>query len=362
MTSAKEQAAAAVETVKASHPVRAYNRYSEVRGNVLAGGIAYFAFFSLFPALAVGLSFLGSTLRGQPELVQGIVDGVNSYLPGLLHPGTSSGVDQPGIYVDDWLRRDVLGVVASVGLVTLLITGLGWMDALRQSVRAVFGDDAGGGNVVVLKLYDVAVFLVIGLGLLVSVLSVVASTAAADFVLGLFGAERSPVGRALLRGLGIFVPLVVDTALFLAVFRLLPGADVPLRDLFSGAVIGGVGLGILKQIGTQVASRSADNPFLQAAASLVVILVLMNLIGRLTLFAAAWAATNAEEHGTLHAEPETRTFNGAHPVPPPARPHDHATLAAGLLLGAVGTSAVLGARRAAGLAAGALVTVLRGRR
>ncbi|WP_345712057.1 YihY/virulence factor BrkB family protein, partial [Kineococcus glutinatus] len=273
--SALQQAGAAVETVKRSHPVRAYTRYSAARGNVLAGGIAYFGFFSLFPALAVGLSLLGTFLRGNSEVRDRIIDGVNSYVPGLLHRGTASGLQQPGIYVDDWLGTDVLRVVGSLGLVTLVFTGLGWMDALRQSVRAVFGEPDAGGNVVVVKVYDLAVMLVIGCGVVVSVLSVVAGSAAADFVLDHLGLGGSTTSRVVLGALGIVVPLVVDTATYLAVFRLLPGADVPLRDLLSGAVVGGVGLGVLKQVGTQVAARSADNPFLQAAASLVVILVLL---------------------------------------------------------------------------------------
>ncbi|WP_245886500.1 YihY/virulence factor BrkB family protein [Kineococcus xinjiangensis] len=355
----KERVAAVVAAVKGSHPMRTYDRYTSVRGNVLAGGIAYFAFFSLFPALAVGLSILGTLLRGRDELIERIVEGVNSYVPGLLHPGSASGVDQPGIYVQDWLSSDVLGVVASVGVVTLLVSGLGWMDALRQSVRAVFGDEDAGGNIVVVKIYDLGVLIVIGLGVVVSVLSVVASVAATDFLLAQVDLDHSAVSYVLLRGLGIVVPLVVDTAMFVAVFRLMPGADVPLRDLLSGAVVGGVGLGILKQVGTLVASRSAENPFLKAAAGIVVILILMNLIGRLVLFAAAWAAEHAEDRGTLHphaaaedgaeAEPE-RVFAGAHRTPRPRRGllADPVTYAGALFLGALGTGAALAARKATG--------------
>ena len=33
--------------------MRAWRRYSDARGNLLAGGVTYFAFFSIFPAVAL---------------------------------------------------------------------------------------------------------------------------------------------------------------------------------------------------------------------------------------------------------------------------------------------------------------------
>ncbi len=41
---------ARLEPLRRTLPWRAWARYNAVRGNVLAGGVAYFAFFSLFPA------------------------------------------------------------------------------------------------------------------------------------------------------------------------------------------------------------------------------------------------------------------------------------------------------------------------
>ncbi|WP_432498618.1 YihY/virulence factor BrkB family protein [Kineococcus gypseus] len=340
---------------RASHPGRAYQRYSDARGNVLAGGIAYFAFFSIFPALAVGLMVLGFTMRGFPEVrdavVSTLVDGAGDYLPGLVHAGTRpGGVQAPGIWIGDYLDRTslTLGLVLSLG--TLLFTGLGWIDGMRQGIRAAFGEDARAGNPVLLKLRDLVVLLVIGTGVALSVSAVVLTNGAGRWLLGLFGVQGTTAGEWLLAAAGAAVALVIDTCTFLAVFRVLPGADVPLRHLLSGAVIGGVGIGLLKQFGIRFARGSAQgNEFLGAAASVVVLLVLMNLVGRLVLLAAAWAATVAEDAGTLleRVVADYRVPLGPLPADHPSEAGRRGRGRSALATGALGAGALLALRRAA---------------
>ena len=42
-----------------THLWRAWSRYSEARGGLLAGGVTYFAFFSLFPVIALAFTVFG---------------------------------------------------------------------------------------------------------------------------------------------------------------------------------------------------------------------------------------------------------------------------------------------------------------
>ena len=44
------------------------------RGGLLAGGIAYFAFFSVFPALTLGFAIFGFVLRGHLGLFHDVVE------------------------------------------------------------------------------------------------------------------------------------------------------------------------------------------------------------------------------------------------------------------------------------------------
>ena len=353
MSGAVEQAKNAVSTVQRSFPVRVYQRYGAARGNVLAGGIAYFAFFSIFPALAVALTLVGFLMQGLPEVrdfvVRNLVSGIDAYAPGLVNEGLPpAGGRGNGIYIDEYLNSTALtwALVVSVG--TGLFTGLGWIDGMRQGVRAVFGEDSGGGNFAAVKLRDLGGMAVIGVGVVLSVVSVVATNAAGGFFLDLLGFEPSTWSQVLLAVLGFAVSFVIDTLTFLVVFRLLPGADVPVRDLLQGAVVGGVGIGVLKQFGATIAGRSADGggAFVGSAVTLVVLLVLMNLIGRLVLLAASWAAERAEDAGTLRPDlmAQARLVVPLGPEEPERRER-RLPFVSGVVLGAVSAAALRRVRR-----------------
>ena len=58
------------EKVKALKPYRANQRYNEVRGNLLSSGIAYYAFFSVFPAFAIAAVDLRVRPAGPPGAAQ----------------------------------------------------------------------------------------------------------------------------------------------------------------------------------------------------------------------------------------------------------------------------------------------------
>lgn len=353
MSGAVDQAKSAVNTVQRTFPARVYKRYGEARGNVLAGGIAYFAFFSVFPALALALTVIGLVMNGVPEfrdfITSNLVSGLGSYLPGLIHEGSSeaAGQDAKGLYIDDYLSGGALTWGLVISAVTFVFTGLGWIDGMRQGVRAIYGEDTGGGNFLVVKLRDLGGMVIIGSGVLLSVVSVVATNGAGGALLDLLGFQPSTWSRWLLAVLGFVVALAIDTLTFLAVFRFLPGADLPVRDLLQGAVVGGVGIGLLKQFGTAIAGRSASgNAFLGAAATFVVLLVLMQLIARLVLLAAAWAATRAEDSGSL--QPDLMAAARLLPTLGPEEPADHkgrAPFVSGLVLGVVGALALRRARR-----------------
>lgn len=274
--------------LKTTHFWRSYERYGDARGNVLAAGVGYFAFFSTFALLAVGFTVFGLVLGNQPALFDEVVAYIDGLLPDLLQtPGNPDAPLDP----QSLINRDVLGVAGAIAFAAALFTGLGWLDAARQGIRAVFGEPAKAGNAVLLKLRDVGVLATLGLAVVASALLSVSVNATAGQLLRLAGFEGSPVGAVVLRVLAILVVLVADSLIFLVVLRLLPAVDAPFRQLRSGAVFGGIGLGVLKLVGGLLLGGESDNPVLKSAAVVVGLLVWMNLIGRLTLLAAAWAAT-----------------------------------------------------------------------
>ena len=71
----------------------------------------------------------------------------------------------------------------------------------------------------------------------------------------------------------------------------LAGEHAPWRDLRWGAVIAGVGIGVVRILGTEVVAGSVNkNPLFTSVAVIVTLLVWVNLIARIVLLAAAWTA------------------------------------------------------------------------
>src|SRR4051795_9564158 len=86
---------ARLQPLRATLPYRAWQRYGAVRGNVLAGGVAYFAFFSIFPALALGFTLFALVLGNQEDLQVQLVHYVNETLGSTVisyHPGQTGVV------------------------------------------------------------------------------------------------------------------------------------------------------------------------------------------------------------------------------------------------------------------------------
>lgn len=288
----------AVAWFGASRAGLAWKRYSNARGNILAGGVGYFAFFSLFPATALALTVFGFALRGHPDLLRTILAQLGTYLPGLVkdvrHPQGLIPVQPPTA-----VALTITGVIA---FVVLVLAGLGWLRATREGVRAVFGVRGSGGNLVTNTVRDLGVLFTLGLG--IAVFSVLTSVvgAAAGWVAREMG--MSGDGWVLMLA-GFVVSVLADTGLMIILLRVVSGVPAPWRDLFQGALVGGVGLSLLKISATALLPRLTANPLFASFAIVVGLLIWLNLIARLILISAAWAANDvAQVHG---AEPDTQS-------------------------------------------------------
>jgi membrane protein len=330
--------------VTASHPARAWKAHGEARGNVLAGGIAYAGLFSVFSALLVGFTVFGLVVGRSSDLREPVLQAVDDQLPGLLDlQGTGQGLVAP----EQLFADDVLSVTGAIALVVALVSGLGWLDAAREGIRAVFGLDRDKRPFPRKKGLDVVILATLGLAILASAVLGVVVNAAAGALLEAVGLEGGWFGQGLLRAAGILVVFAVDVAIFVILLRLLSRVSLPWAHVRAGAVVGAVGLGLLKLFGgLLLRGAGGGNPLLAASATLVGLLIWMNLVSRLMLLAAAWVASEEEVEATVAADPArlVRTAAGAD-LPTPAGPRDvmapsfgqrsqdRTTLAAGVVLG-----------------------------
>lgn len=341
---------AALRRLKATHAYRVWQRYGEARGGVLAGGIAYFAFFSVFPALTLGFAIFGFVLRGHPDLFHRVVNSVSGTLPGIVkdsaHPDGILDASKPP-------TPNVLTVTGAVSFVVLIFSGLGFLGALREGIRAMFDLPLLKSNALRSRLRDLGVLALLGLSMLVSAVLSGFVNAATGRVLDWFGfAADSVAGHVILPVAGFLVVLAVDVAIYLVVLRLLSGVRMPWSDLRQAALLGAVGAGVIKVAVALGVAGTSNNPVLASFAVVIGLLVVMNLLSRLTLLAAAWAAVGWDQQTAARGVEDFMA--AARRLPHPAelepsfgpRSADRTAIAAGAVLGAVGAVGVGAMRRA----------------
>ena len=278
------------------HVVRAYQRYTADAGDRQAAAVTFFGFLSFFPVLALAASllsyFLGDAAVGE------VVDQVNSYAPGLA---TQLGLQ------DILSSNTKAGAAGLLGLVGLLYSGLGWVDALREAVRTMWHHNVQEGNLLVKKAKDVVILVGLGLTVVLSVAVSAATGAFTGVALHLVGLQDTFLALAVAKVVGIALGLLASTALFLYLFLRLPRVAAPFRRVLRGALLAAVLFEVLKRVGAIYIERTTHNPLYGAFAVIVGLLVWINIVSRVLLLCAAWTVTapydsDVPPSGTADAE------------------------------------------------------------
>ncbi len=282
---------ALIARVMRSRPVRVFTRFSESRGNVLAGGMSYQAIFAAFAALWLTYSIAGLWITSNPELELTLYSFINQSIPGLIgEDGVIAPSDLANVRIFGWS-----GVIALIGL---LATVLGWLSTTAQAVRTIFGMPPDKTFFLWLKLRQLGLGLLFAVVLVISALISIASTEALGALFGLFGVSRDSfwfTGAA--RTIGLLLVLLIDTITLAAMFRVLSRVRIPFRQLITGSILGAAGLGVLKILGSTLLAGAGRNPLLAAFAVIIGLLIWFNLTSTLTLLAASWIAVGMDDAG-----------------------------------------------------------------
>lgn len=287
----------------ARKPVRAYLLYSERHGAMLADGITYRALFSVFAGLLLGFSIAAIWLAGNPDAWAAIIAAIDQVVPGLV--GEDGVVKDPTAIA----APAGLSIAGIVSLVALLGAALGAIGSLRTAVRTIAGVVLDDGFWLWATLRNLA----LAVGIAVSFVAAAAVTFAArigiDAVTGLLGLPSDSAGAAWgVRLVSLLVALALDVLLVFGVFRLLSGADAPARAVWTGAFWGGIGLLVLQELSSLFVGGATSNPLLASFASLLALLIWLNLSAQVILIACAYIVTGAEEHHDRVRARGARTF------------------------------------------------------
>ena len=270
-------------------PVAAVQRrYGDVGGNQLAAAFTLQAFLSLFPLVLVAIAVLGFVAAGSETDVSGRL------------------VDQLGLQGESAkMMTDAVGAAESsrksasiVGFLGLLWSGLGLVGALQYAYNSVWQvKDRGMKD----KLF--------GLSWLAGAAVLFVGGAAATTALRWLPGFLAP--------LGILITFAVSLGLWLWTSRVLPNTKLPWRRLLPGALLGAIGLEVLKFAGAYYVPKAvASSSQLYGSLGIVfAVLAWMLLFGRLVVYSAVLNVVRYEEHeGTIRAIVEAPPLPDVRPV------------------------------------------------
>lgn len=269
--------------------VRAALLYTERRGPMLADSVTYRALFSVFAGVLLGFSVAALWLAGNPDAWRAIIDSVQSVVPGLIGDG---GVIDP----KDLQKPASLSVAGIVSLVALIGAALGAIGSLRTAVRVIAGTVQDDILWVWVILRNLALALGIGLSFVAAAAVTFVGQLGVAWIGDLLGLPAdSPLVSWSAPILSLVIVFALDTLLLVGIFRLLSGVRPAARSLWSGALLGAVGLVVLQQLSSLFVGGATSNPLLASFASLLALLIWLNLSTQVMLLACAFIVTADEE-------------------------------------------------------------------
>lgn len=290
-----EKATETAQKVMGSFPVRVFQRFSLRNGFILASGASFQAFFAIAAAIYVALVILGFWLGASTTAVNGLIDVINGYLPGII-------AESGGLFTPDQVRDVVVsstGALSITGIAALLAviwTAIGWMGYVRKAVRDIFGLPPETGAFVILKVRDLlasigfAILLLIG-----AVLSTVGSSTL-NFLLELIGLSNNEwLLRTSTQILAVVIACAINVFTLIVLFRFLVGTDLKTKQILPGALLGGVSLAVLQLGAGFLLGKTPSNPLLASFVVIIGLLLWFRLIMTVILLAAAWVAVSAED-------------------------------------------------------------------
>jgi YihY family inner membrane protein len=269
-------------------PVAVHRRVGDVGGGPLASSIALAGFLSLFPLLLVGVAVLGFLSAGDTDFAADAVDELGV---------TGRAADQ----VLDVLHNaeDSRRAASALGLAGLLWAGLAVVGTLEQALDATWQVKGRPGWKS--KLIDLG--WLAGAGLLF-----LGSLSLGPLAAALPGPAVVPT---------VALGLVLDTLLFLWMFRALTAVSVPWSDHLPGAIAGAVGLEVLKVLGGIYVPRAvaSSSALYGSLGSVFAILAWLAISARLVVYASALNVVRHEQrHGTTTVEIKVPNIEGEEPV------------------------------------------------
>ncbi|MEO6123221.1 MAG: YihY/virulence factor BrkB family protein [Ilumatobacteraceae bacterium] len=201
-------------------------KFGDDKGGKLAALVAYYGFFSLFPAMLALVTVLGFVLEGRDDLRQRIAESALGQFPVI------------GDQLSDTINSPLSGspIALTIGIAGALWAGMGAMQAAQDAMNDIWDvRHAQMPNFFLKRLKSLILLGTIGLLLI--------ATAITPQIIG--AVTSGIISDALVQ----LAAVALDIGVFAVAFRVLTVADLSWKDVLPGACIAGTIYAILQIVG-----------------------------------------------------------------------------------------------------------------
>lgn len=258
----------------------------------MAAALSYYTVFSLPPML-----FLVTMLAGavwDPSEIQGLL---TQEIQRVIGPEAARQIREMIEQVDDPATGGVFAV--GLGIAALLFGATGAFAQLQASLNKAWGVESGSdhGPILGLLVRRVVSFGMILIAAFLLLVSLVISTVLTAVGSNLVALLPAGVGPPVVWAIEISLSLLVVTLLFMAMYRVLPDADIAWRDVWHGALATAVLFVVGKFALGFYIGRSDPGSVYGAAGSLAVILIWIYYSAMIFLLGAEFTQVYSERRG-----------------------------------------------------------------
>lgn len=241
-------------------PFAVFTRFKEHNGPRLAANVSYFAFFSIFPLMLALVTILTLVLDGREELRDDVLESALGSVPVVgadIAASTSA------------LSGNVVALV--IGLAAAIWAGLKMIDALAFAMNELWDvPPSERPNSLIARLEGIAVLAVFGGGL-------VGSTVLAGLPAALDLGVAGPF-------VGLLASGAANIGVLLASQKLLVARHLAIGEIWPGAVVGGVLILMLQQLGVALVQQlGGSSDTYGAFAAIIGLLAFFHLVFRVLL-------------------------------------------------------------------------------
>lgn len=249
--------------------------------------IAYYTIFSIAPLLIIVIAIAGLVFGH--DAAEGTIVGE---LRGLIGK-QSAEILQSMIQSASHRGAGILATIIGIG--TLLLTATGVFTEIQSALNAIWKatPSVGLSELVRARLVSLGLIATLGFLMLVSLAVSAGLTALGSYLSDLF-----PGGSFVMSLLNLTISLALISALFAAIYKILPDKPITWKDVAVGSVVTAILFTLGKSlIGLYIGSSTVASSY-GAAGALLILLLWVYYSVQIFLLGAEYTRAYAETHGS----------------------------------------------------------------